>query len=130
MSRDDTGGGLGFAFGATVFFFWLGVIVSGNSPLSVFLAGGFLSLPLCVLGVSFPAFVDFVNFPLGDFREGALSAVEDFFGVLDSLVDQLFLVDPDPPDLLDLDDEPEPPATDGVKDKQIIEILAAKWPQW
>ena len=90
------------------------MIVSGDSILRVFLAGGFSSLPLGVLDSSFPAFVDFVDFPLGDFLEGALSAVKDFFGVFDSLVDLLFLVDPDPPDHLDLYDEPEPPASDGI----------------
>ena len=79
------------------------------------MAGGFLSFTLGVEAVSFPALVGFVDFPLGDFLEGVYSAVEPFFGGFDSLEDLLFLVDPVPPDLLDLDDdEPEPPATDGI----------------
>ena len=67
-----------------------------------------------MLDVSFQALIDFVKFPLRDFLKSVFSAVEPFFGVFDSLEDLLFLVDPVPPDLLDLDDQPDPPATDGV----------------
>ena len=89
------------------------------ASLTFFAVGFLVSFTLGVYLGSFPFLVGFNDLACGDFLDRVFSATATFFVVLDSLEDPLedllFLGTPDPAECLDLDDdEPEPPATDGI----------------